>query len=52
MIDEDDVDEHLAREHGPISDGERDYVLHYLRQAQEFTARMQQRGWGLVFMIG
>lgn len=31
---------------------EREYVTHYLRAAQDFTAQMQQRGWGLVYLIG
>lgn len=52
LIDEDDVHDHLARDGGPVSAGGQGYVREYLRQAQQFTARMQQREWGLVYRIG
>lgn len=39
--------------HGdPLSASGREYVTHYLREAQEFTARLQRRRWGLVHVIG
>ena len=52
LIDEDDVDACRDRRGMPLSEDGRDYVVQYLRNAQEFTARMQRRGWGLVYMIG
>ena len=31
---------------------DRSYIKEHLRSAQAFTARMQARGWGLVYLIG
>ncbi|WP_324651635.1 hypothetical protein [Georgenia sp. H159] len=52
LIDEDDVATCVGRDGEPLSSSERGYVTYYLRHAQDFTARLQRRGWGLVYMIG
>lgn len=54
LLDDDDVDEMVARDdfYSTRPDEDRGYIKDYLRAAQEFTVRMQQRGWGLVYLIG
>lgn len=49
-----DVDLLVAKYRGPRHDQEqeRSYILQFLGQAQEFTAQMQGRGWGLTYLIG
>ena len=49
-----DVDVLLARDdfHTTRLEEDRGYIREHLRSAQAFTARMQTRGWGLVYLIG
>ncbi|GAA1642199.1 DUF1877 domain-containing protein [Georgenia ruanii] len=54
LLDASDVDALLAPDGGGTAgaDDERRYVNHFLHEAQTFTARLQPRGWGLVYLIG
>lgn len=54
LLDRSDVEARFAPVSGRIDEGrdEREYVTQYLGRAQQFTAQMQRRGWGLVYLIG
>lgn len=55
LLGERDVDELLDHRGLYFREGrasERSYIIGYLGAAQEFTALMQMRGWGLVYLIG
>lgn len=54
LLDGDDVDALLTRDdfYTTRLEEDRSYIKEHLRSAQAFTARMQARGWGLVYLIG